>query len=205
MTEIPAPDAPGAEFSASGAGVEDPKSVPEGRSQLLAAGWQQLVLEALAVTHGDDERTFKKLTRNVVWLFSFLAACGATQWSEITPEIVLRWCWAGVRGPDGTWNDASVSTARNRQWVAKTVFAIAAGLGAQIDPHTAAGPRIEREPPAARAGPVTDFEFRQIRGNADRRGRPTRRSVAVAMFSSGPQQPKRAMSAAAMSISKPGQ
>ena len=137
------------------------------------------------MTHGDDERTFKKLTRNVAWLFSFLALCGVTRWSEIAAEFTLRWCWAGVRGPDGKWRDASVSTARNRQWVAKTVFATAAGLGAQIDPDTAAGPRIEREPPAARAGPVADSVFRQIRSNADRGGRPTRRSVAVAMFSSG--------------------
>ena len=78
-----------------------------------------------------------------------------------------------------------MSTARNRQWVAQTVFAIAAELGAQIDPHTAAGLKIEREPPAARAEPVTDSEFRRIRGNADPGGWPSRRSVAVALLSSG--------------------
>ena len=185
MTEIPARTAPGAESLVSVTAAEDLTVTPEGPSQLLTAGWQPLVLEALAATHGDDERTFKKLVRNVAWLFSFLVLCGTTQWSEITPEVVLRWCWAGVRRPDGTWADASVSTARNRQWVAMTVFAIAAGLGAHIDPQTAAGPRIQREPPAKRAGPVADSVLRQIRSNADRGGRPTQRSVAVAMFSSG--------------------
>ncbi len=171
-------------------GAAEAPTLELGHNQLLAAGWQQLVLEALAVTHGSDERTFKKLIRNVTWLFSFLSLCGVTQWSEITPEFTLRWCWAGVRGSDGTWREPSPSTARNRQWVAMTVFAVAAQLGARIDPHTAAGPRIEREPHPERAGPVTDSEFRQIRGNADPGGGPTRRSVAVALYSSGASAPE---------------
>ena len=184
MAEVCGPAASRAELSAGGA-AEPPTPQPvSGRSQLVAAGWQQLVLEVISGTH-RDARTLKKLTRNVVWLFGFLALCGVVRWCEVTADLTLRWCWAGVQGPDGTWREASVSTARNRQWVAQTVFAIAAELGAQIDPHTAAGPKIERKPPVARAGPVTASEFRRIRGNADPGGSPSRRSVAVALFSSG--------------------
>ena len=184
MAEICGPAASRAELPADGA-AEPPASRPAaGRSQLLVAGWQQSVLEVITVNH-RDARTLQKLTRNVVWLFGFLAICGVTRWREVTAELTLRWCWAGIRGSDGLWRDASVSTARNRQWVAQTVFAIAANLGAQIDPHTAAGPKIVRKPPAARAGPVTDSEFRRIRGNADPGGAPSRQSVAVAVSSSG--------------------
>ena len=184
MAEGCGPAASRAELPADGAAEPPASRLAAGRSQLLVAGWQQSVLEVITGTH-RDARTLKKLTRNVAWLFGFLALCGVTWWCEVTAELTLRWCWAGVRGSDGTWRDPSVSTARNRQWVAKTVFAIAAELGAQIDPHTAAGPKIEREPPAARAGPVTDSEFRRIRGNADPGGWPSRRSMAVALHSSG--------------------
>ena len=184
MAEVCGPAASSAELPAAGA-AEPPASRPAAdRSQLLATDWQQSVLEVITATHRDT-RTLKKLTRNVAWLFGFLAICGVTWWREVTAELTLRWCWAGVQGSDGSWRDASVSTARNRQWVAKTVFAIAADLGAQIDPHTAAGPKIERKPPAARAGPVTDSEFSRIRGHADPGGTPSRRSVAVAVASSG--------------------
>ena len=184
MAEVCGPAASRAELPAGGAAGPVTPQPASGRSQLLTAGWQQLVLDVITGTH-RDARTLKKLTRNVAWLFGFLALCGVMRWCEVTAELTLRWCWAGVRGPDGRWRDSSVSTARNRQWVAQTVFVTAAELGAQVDPHTAAGPKIEREPPAARAGPVTDSEFRRIRGNADPGGSPSQRSVAVALVSSG--------------------
>ena len=181
MIEIPS-TAAGGEPLGDGA-AEDPT---RGRSQLLAAGWLQLVLEALTRIYHPDERTLKKLARNAAWMFKYFQRRGITQWCEITGEITLEWCWAGVRGADGAFREASASTARNRQWMAQTTFAAAAHLGAQIaDPHAAAGPKIKRQSPAAQAGPVTDQELRRIRGHADPGGRPSRRSVAVALFSTG--------------------
>ena len=203
MAEVFGPAASRAERPADGAADTPTPQPVSGRSQLLVAGWQQLVLEVITETH-RDARTLKKLTRNVVWLFGFLALCGVTWWCEVTAELTLRWCWAGVRGSDGTWRDASVSTARNRQWVAQTVFAIAAELGAQIDPHTAAGPKIEREPPAARAGPVIDSEFRRIRGNADPGGGRRDARWRSRCSRREPQRSKPATSAAKTSISRPG-
>ena len=131
MIEIPS-TAAGGEPLGDGA-AEDPT---RGRSQLLAAGWLQLVLEALTRIYHPDERTLKKLARNAAWMFKYFQRRGITRWCEITGEITLEWCWAGVRGADGAFREASASTARNRQWMAQTTFAAAAHLGAQIrSPH----------------------------------------------------------------------
>ena len=70
MAEVCGPAASRPDLPADGA-AEPPASRPAaGRSQLLVAGWQQLVLEVITGTH-RDARTLKKLTRNVVWLFGF--------------------------------------------------------------------------------------------------------------------------------------
>lgn len=154
-------------------------------SQRLSAGWQELVLARVADTYRASERTYKKVAANVMWMFAYFGKRGIEEWSDVTPDITLEWCWAGASGPYGSCGDPSASTARNRQWTARLVFEVVAGLGAQIDPNTAAGEKIRRDDPDASARPLTEDELRRVRAHADPGVAPSKRSAAVAILCAG--------------------
>ena len=173
------------------AGTDPPGAAPADlRDQALAAGWQPDILVEVRRRHDLNEHTAKTVDARTGWAFAYFEARGARSWPLITPALSLEWCWAGTRGRDGAWVEPSTSTARNRQWVLKVVFEAAAGLGARIDPHSAAGPPIKRLLPEAAARPLTDEEDRRVCAFADPGAVPSMRSMVVALSRAGGSAPE---------------
>ena len=168
------------EIAAAGGG---PVSAPT--SQRLDAGWLEAILEAVPDFHDADERTATKTAAHFKWALGYLQSRDVPEWGEVTPPRSLEWCWAGTRGRDGKPRRPEVSTARNRQWTLRLMYTVAAALGAEVDPRTAAGEPIKRTPPNVRSRPLTDMEDREVCAYGDSGAVPTMKSMAVAMVRTG--------------------
>ena len=172
-------------------GAEPSSGVPaDPRDQALSAGWQPDILVQARRRNDLNEHTAQKVATHMDWALGYFEASGARSWHQITAALSLEWCWAGTRGRDGAWGEPSTSTARNRQWMLRIVFVAAAALGAQVDPHTAAGSPIKRLPPQAAARPLNDEEDRRVRAFADAGAVPSMRSMVVALSRAGGSAPE---------------
>ena len=159
-----------------------PADLPD---QALTAGWEPDVLAEVHRRHDLSEQTAKKIAAHIGWALSYFEARGAHKWYQVTAALSLEWCWAGTLGRGGAWGEPATSTARNRQWMLQVIFEAAAALGAQINPHTAAGPPIKRLPPEAAARPLKDEEDQRICAFADPGAVPSMLSMAVALSRAG--------------------
>ena len=154
-------------------------------SQRLDAGWLEAIV-ATAPNFGDaDPYSEAKLAAYFKWALGYFWARGATEWPLVTPRLAREWCGAGTRGRDGIARRPKGSTIVNRQWTLRTMFTVAASLGAEVNPHTAAGEPIKRDPPDASARPLTDTEDRQVCAYADPGVAPTMGSMVAALSRSG--------------------
>ena len=153
--------------------------------EMSLARWQPMVVEALRVRFGRNERTAAKVVVEAVRLFAYLAARGAVSWSDVTDQLVTDWCWAARLDRSGRHRRAAQSTARNRQWAALAAFEAAEELGAPIDPRALVGERIPRLARSVSARPLTFAETDAVRVHADAGLVASRRSVAVALSFAG--------------------
>ena len=160
------------------------------RDQALSAGWRPDILAEVRRRNDLNEHTAQKVATHMDWALGYFEARGARSWHQITAALSLEWCWAGTRGRDGAWGEPSTSTARNRRWMLQMVFVAAAALGAQVDPHTAAGPQIKQLPPQAAARPLNDEEDRRVCAFADAGAVPSMRSMVVALSRAGGSAPE---------------
>lgn len=154
-------------------------------AEMTLVCWQPVVVEALRVRYGRNERTAAKVIVEAVRLFKYLAAVGAVRWDDVTEQLVVQWCWAASRDRSGRHRRAAQSTARNRQWAALAAFGAAAELGAPIDPKALVGERIPRPSRSASARPLVFAEAEAVRVHADAGLVASRRSVMVALSFAG--------------------
>ena len=130
--------------------------------------WVPLVTGALRTSFARNVRTAEKLVADTQRLFRYLTACGARSFADVTPALVLEWCWAAHRrGKSGPHKRTKQATARNRQWEALAAFEAAASLGAPIDPAALVGPRIPHPGDSVPARPLTDDEDYRVRAHGD--------------------------------------
>ena len=113
-----------------------------GDMSLLA--WEPLVLDAVRDRYVSNPRTADKAAREAARLMRYLRACGAVEWSDVSTEMVTRWCWAPSLNRSGVHQDVAPATARNRQWAAWAALEAGRVLGAPIDPAALIGVRIGR-------------------------------------------------------------
>ena len=100
--------------------------------------WVPLVTAALRTSFARNVRTAEKLVADTQRLFRYLTACGARSFADVTPALVLEWCWAAHRrGKSGPHKRTKQATARNRQWEALAAFEAAASLGGAHRPSGA--------------------------------------------------------------------
>ncbi len=122
------------------------------------------------------------------WLLRYLAASGAENWSDVTPEMVEGWCGAAVFWR-GRWTTPAASTVRNRQWAATVVCDALEAAGVEVDPALRPG-REPRPATARRSRPLTPAELDLVRAFADRGLGGSRRSVMVALAEAGGSAPE---------------
>ena len=160
--------------------------VPAPTSQRLDAGWlEALVAAAPSFHNAADPYSEAKINNNFKRALKYFAARGAVEWRLVTPELSREWIGAGTRGRDGKANPPRGSTPSNRQWGLRLMFVIAAALGAEINPHTAAGVPVKRDPPDSTARPLTDDEDRQVCAYSDPGPVPAMGTMAVAVSRAG--------------------
>ena len=146
--------------------------------------WLPAVVEAVRARFADNPRTADKVAAEIQRLFRYLAAFGVSDWADVTPDLVLAWCWAARRDRSGRHRRTAQSTARNRQWASLTAFEEAASMGAPVDPLRLIGERIKRAS-AVSARPLTDAEDDRARAFADAGAVASRRSVMLAFSYAG--------------------
>ncbi len=151
----------------------------------LLGEWRDLVLGALRVRYGGNERTASKVAAEASRLFRYLAARGADSWADVTEQLVTEWCWAPRPDRWGRMHRPAQSTARNRQWAALAVFEEAKGLGAPVEPVSLVGERIKRRDERIPTRPLTDEEARLVEEYADSGLVASRRSLIVACSFAG--------------------
>ena len=161
---------------------------PAGRSQRLADGWEQAILTDLAVEFPPAGRTGKKFVAHLPWAINYFEAAVST--SGPTSHRRYRWMVrVGNEGPDGTPRDPAPSTVDVRHWILRRIYRVAAALGAQIDPLTAAGekPHRSREDlkPAVSIRPLTEDELLLACAHADSAPTPTKAAIAFALSLAG--------------------
>lgn len=127
--------------------------------------------------------TRHKLGTLTGWLFRYLAAAGADNWSDVTPEMAEGWCRAAARHR-GRWTSPAASTVRNRQWALTVVCDALEAAGAGVDPALRPG-RAPRPATARRSRPQTAAERDLVRAFADRGLVGSRRSAMVALAEAG--------------------
>ena len=127
--------------------------------------------------------TRRKLATLTGWLFRYLAAAGAGDWSDVTPEMAQGWCRAAARHR-GRWVSPAPSTVRNRQWALTVVCDALEAAGAGVDPALRPG-RAPRPATARRSRPLTAAERDLVRAFADRGLVGSRRSAMVALAEAG--------------------
>ena len=139
--------------------------------------------------------TRRKLATLTGWLFRYLAAAGAGDWSDVTPEMAEGWCRAAARHR-GRWVSPAPSTVRNRQWALTVVCDALEAAGAEVDPALRPG-REPRPGTARRSRPLTPAERDLVRAFADRGLVGSRRSAMVALAEAGASPAEIAAAAAA--------
>ena len=154
-------------------------------SQRLDAGWLDAIVAAAPRFHDANSYSEAKTAGYFEWALEYFRNRGASEWALITPELAEEWCGAGTRGRDGRARRPAVSTMTNRQWALRLMLRVAAALGAEVDPHTAAGEPIKRTPPEVKPRPLTDAEDRRVCAYADPGVAPTMGSMAVALARAG--------------------
>ena len=138
---------------------------------------------AAAAVRFPNPATRRKLATLTGWLFRYLAAAGAKDWSEVTPEMAEGWCRAAARRR-GRWASPAASTVRNRQWALTVVCDALEAAGAGVDPALRPG-RAPRPATARRSRPLTAAERDLVRAFADRGLAGSRRSAMVALAEAG--------------------
>lgn len=155
-----------------------PVRVPS--SQRLDAGWEQIAVERLHRTHDPGSETGKKISADTPSMFRFFKGLGIEEWGEVDADAAEAWYWAAVERDDEFVEPAD-NTARGHQWIARLVFTVAAELGAQIDPASVVGAKIQQGPPAATARPLHDEELARVCAFADAGLMPTMMTMSVAV------------------------
>lgn len=138
---------------------------------------------AAAAVRFANPATRRKLATLAGWLFRYLDAAGAKDWSEVTPEMAEGWCRAAARHK-GRWVSPAPSTVRNRQWALTVVCGALEAAGAEVDPALRPG-RAPRPATARRSRPLTPAELDLVRAFADRGLAGSRRSAMVALAEAG--------------------
>ena len=138
---------------------------------------------AAAGVRFTNPSTRRKLTTLTGWLFRYLAASGAEQWADVTPEMTEGWCSAAAKRR-GCWAAPAPSTVRNRQWALTVVCDALEAAGAEVDPALRPG-RVPRPGTARRSRPLTAAELDLVRAYADRGLVGSRRSAMVALAEAG--------------------
>ena len=71
-----------------------------------------------------NERTAKKVMTEASRLLGYLRAWGVSHWDAVTADLVVDWCWTARRSSKtkGAHRRVAQSTARNRQWAARTAL-----------------------------------------------------------------------------------
>ena len=154
-------------------------------SQRLDEGWLEAIVAAAPNYYDAGPYSEAKTNADFKRALMYFKARGATKWSLITPELSREWYGAGTRRRDGKAKPPKGSTVTNRQWTLRLMFKVAAALGAEINPYTAAGEPVKREPPDATARPLTDDEDRRVCAYGDPGPVPTMGSMAVALSRAG--------------------
>lgn len=130
-------------------------------SQLISDCLRRAVSETGARDVYAD-RTFSQIRSMAASLGEFMKRHGATRLHQVTGELTVAWCLSPVRGPDGTTKDPSDGVVRFRQWTARKLYTVAAGLGAQLDPDLASGDPIPAAGPDTPARLLTDEQLQQV-------------------------------------------
>ena len=154
----------------------------------LSSAWTEVAVEVMAGianTYLFTERPLTRVATLVRSLFAHFEQRGVTRLPDVTGDLTLEWCWSPVSGPGGSAQEPSVNMARRRQWVARTAFKMAAQLGAQVDPNTAAGDRIKRGDPDVSARPLTDRQLDSVCAHVDAGRAASRRPLLVAFSLAG--------------------
>ena len=138
---------------------------------------------AAAAVRFPNPATRRKLATLTGWLFRYLAAAGADNWADVTPEMTEGWCRAAARHR-GRWTSPAASTVRNRQWALTVVCGALEAVGAEVDPALRPG-RAPRPPAPRRSRPLTPAERDLVRAFADRGLAGSRRSAMVALAEAG--------------------
>ncbi|MXW89309.1 MAG: hypothetical protein F4Z54_07265 [Acidimicrobiaceae bacterium] len=121
----------------------------------------------------------------LISMFAHFERRGVKRLRDVTGDLTLEWCWSPVQGPDGSAQEPARNFARDRQWVARAAFKVAAQLGAQLDPNVAAGAGIKRGDPDVAARPLTDQELDRLCACVDAGTAASRRALLVAMYMAG--------------------
>ena len=154
----------------------------------LSSAWTEIAVEVvagIADTYRFTERPLSRFASMVASMFADFERRGVTRLREVTGDLTLEWCWSPVRDPDGSVREPARNFARNRQWVARAAFKMAAQLGAQVDPNTAAGERITRGAPDVPTRPASDQELDRVCAHVDAGTAASRQPVVVALYLSG--------------------
>ena len=130
------------------------------------------------------ETTAEKAVREAARLFRYLDAHGVETFEQVTPQMVIKWCWAPLPDRKGKHKVPEAATARNRRWYAQEVLKEVASLGAPVDPVALVGETIRRFPKAV-TRPLTDAESDVLMAKSDVGHRLTRVSVTVALSFGG--------------------
>ena len=130
------------------------------------------------------ETTAEKAVREAARLFLYLDAHGVETLEQMTPQMVIKWCWAPLPDRKGKHKVPEAATARNRRWYAQEVLKEAASLGAPVDPVALVGEIIRRFPKAVTRC-LTDAECDVLMAKVDMGHKLSRVSVAVALSFAG--------------------
>ncbi|MCQ3805613.1 MAG: hypothetical protein KTV45_16285 [Acidimicrobiia bacterium] len=143
------------------------------------------VLKLLRDRYGSNPGTWQKVEGDAERLFRYLRSVGAFNWEEITPEMVVAWCWTARKTIRGDYRRPVQSTARNRQWAALAVFEAAETLGLLTAGKRLIGEPIARPSDYVSTRPLTEEEAERVRAFADRGQVHSRRAVIVALALAG--------------------
>lgn len=148
--------------------------------------WLPLAQKALRHRIANRDSA-EKATREAALLVRYLSARGAKTFDQVTPEMVIEWCWAAR--PDhrlgGRHRPPKPSTARNRQWYAEQIFKELASMGAPVDPAALVGESIRKPTYYVTTRPLSAQEWEAVKASADTGHRLSRLSVIVAFAHAG--------------------
>ena len=153
----------------------------------LSSAWMEVTVEivaGIADTYRFTERPLNRFASMLASMFASFERRGVTRLRDVTGDLTLEWCWSPVRDPDGSVRRPARNFARNRQWVARAAFKVAAQRGAQVDPNTAAGERIKQGDPDVPTRPVSDQELDRVCAHVDAGTAASRQPVLVALYRS---------------------